>query len=161
MSTATRTKNITALFPEGKIVIMTDALSASTKNVDENKADFSLCNVHARRNFYDLKEYYTEKIDKILLLYRDIFLNKKHNPTERLLFHKKYSLPLMEKILHICQSELTEKFVEPNSVLAKAYKYIIRHFKKLCAFCEIKNAPLENNLSERMLSSNMDSTLLN
>lgn len=181
---ATRTTNVTALFPEGKIVlyffgsehagnrlsvfcnqrtnsekvvIMTDALSSNTKNVDENKAEFSLCNVHARRNFYDLREHNTEKVDKILILYRDIFLNdrkskkKRHNPTERLLFHKTHSLLLMEKILHICQSELNEKSVEPNSTLAKAYKYIIRHFKKLCAFCELKNAPLENNLSERML----------
>ncbi|WGL61544.1 transposase [Pigmentibacter sp. JX0631] len=125
--------------------------------MDKNKVDLSLCYVHPRRNFYDLRKQFTEKVDKILLLYRDILLNarkakkKKLNRIERLLFHKKYSLLIMNKILYIFQSGLNEKLVEPNSPIGKAYKYIIQYFEKLCAFCEIKNAPLENILSERML----------
>jgi hypothetical protein len=43
------------------------------------------------------------------------------------------------------------KEIEPNSDIGRAYNYILNHEYELSAFCRYPGAPLENNLSERIL----------
>ena len=41
---------------------------------------------------------------------------------------------------------------EPNSKIAKTFQYFLNHYEKFIAFCILENAPVCNNLSERMLN---------
>ncbi len=75
------------------------------------------------------------------------------SPQERLLFHKKYSLPMMEDMKKKIDKVILNKEIEPNDDEGDVYKYFQNYYEKLCAFCHFENAPICNNKRERMLKS--------
>lgn len=145
---------------EDEVILMSDALSHNksklkTVNVTVNSA---LCNAHARRNFYELKDDFQKQVDWLLLMYAEVFKNdrktKDMSPAVRLVFHQKNSLPIMLEMKKKLSDDLdVHKVVEPNSKLGVAYKYFIKHFDDLCAFARFENAPVTNNLCERILKA--------
>ena len=199
--TGIHTTNVTAEFPEGKlivyktglhhvgeilekilgkrttqeqVVIMSDASSSTTSKIDlssNTHIKLANCNSHAIRKFKELVEKveqiseefgiqentYARDIDFFLKHYKTIFENeafcKKMTRKERLDYHKINSLPLMEEMKIKAQSLMETKELEPNSDFGKACKYFTKHFDKLCAFCFIEKAPVDNNLCEQMLKS--------
>ena len=157
-----------------QIIIMADASSAITSKIDFKKnsnVKMANCNSHAARKFIDsaeseaevakenrIKDHQTsEYLDYFLSRYKTIFENdqkaKKMSPHERLLFHKKNSLHLMQQMKERVEKAILNKEFEPNSKIGKDYKYFSNHFIELCAFCYFEGAPICNNLSERMLKS--------
>lgn len=145
---------------EDEVILMSDALSHNksklkTVNVKVNSA---LCNAHSRRNFYELKDDFQKQVDWLLLMYAEVFKNDKKtkslSPAERLAFHKLNSLPIMVEMKNKLIEDMgVNKVVEPNSKLGVAYKYFINHFDDLCAFTRFENAPVTNNLCERILKA--------
>lgn len=145
---------------EDEVILMSDALSHNksklkTVNVKVNSA---LCNAHARRNFYELKDDFQKQVDWLLLMYAEVFKNnrktKTMSPAERLAFHQLNSLPIMIEMKNKLIEDMdVNKVVEPNSKLGVAYKYFINHFDELCAFTRFENAPVTNNLCERILKA--------
>lgn len=143
-----------------EVILMSDALShnkSKLKTVDV-VVNLALCNAHARRNFYELKDDFQKQIDWLLLMYAEVFKNdrksKNMTPNERLVFHQNYSLPIMNDMKRKLSDDLDiHKVVEPNSRLGVAYKYFINHFDELCAFARFENAPVTNNLCERILKA--------
>jgi len=47
--------------------------------------------------------------------------------------------------------EFDEKRVEPNSVLGKAFSYMLNHWEPLTLFLRVEGAPLDNNICEQAL----------
>lgn len=135
-------------------VIMSDALSWNRPSVIKTY-HLTLCNAHARREFYDLENYFPDKVKWVLEKYGKIWDNDKKchgkNPDEKQAYHKEYSLPIMEEIKTWCETMLETKEVEENSALGKAIKYFLNNYKGLSAFCDVAGAKLDNNEMESML----------
>jgi hypothetical protein len=157
---------------EEQLIIMADAASANTSKIDfgENpNVQMANCNSHAVRKFQEIadkdaevaktnriKEYKeSEFLAYFLIRYKIIFGNDKKakdmEPNERLIFHREQSLPLMLEMKKRAEEALAQKLLEPNGDMGKVYKYFLKHFPELTAFCHLKGAPICNNLSERML----------
>jgi transposase len=133
-------------------IIMSDALSRNFPTAI-NEYHLSLCNAHARREFFDIYNHYPDKVEWVLERYGKIWENENQCRTlllaERLAYHRQYSLPVLEEIRRWGQSHLEE--VEANSSLGKAIKYFLKHFDGLSAFCRIEGAKLDNNEMEATL----------
>ena len=106
-------------------VIMSDALSWNRPSVIK-KYHLTLCNAHARREFYDLYDHFPDKVEWLLKKYRLIWENEdkcvKNSPEQRLTYHHEYSLPVMTEIKTWCETMLETIEVEANSALGKAIK---------------------------------------
>lgn len=135
-------------------VIMSDALSWNKPTVISNY-HLSLCNAHARREFYDLYRNFPDKVTWVLEKYGQIWDNqdecKGKNSQDRLTYHKEHSLPVINEIRTWGEKLLESNEVEANSSLGKAIKYFIKHFAGLSAFCHFEGAKIDNNEMESML----------
>lgn len=157
---------------EEQLIIMADAASTNTSkiNLKENKQfKMANCNSHAVRKFKDIASEeekiaqdafvqdfkISEPLNYFLFRYKTIFENeqktKTMTPSERLLFHETHSLFLMNEMKNKAENIIANKVFEPNSKTAGAFKYFLNHFPKFIGFCSFENAPVCNNLSERML----------
>jgi hypothetical protein len=70
---------------------------------------------------------------------------------ERLERHQRDSGPVMEQLHRWMSEQFTDKRVEPNSGLGKAYRYMLKRWDKLTLFLRREGAPIDNNVCERML----------
>ena len=135
-------------------VIMSDALKSNLPSVIK-EYNRSLCNAHARREFFDLHEQFPDKVEWVVETYGKIWENEKHarglHSDERLAYHKEHSLSVLEEIKTWGENLLTNKEVEENSALGKAIKYFLKHFYGLSMFCHIEETKLDNNEMERTL----------
>ncbi len=135
-------------------ILMSDALSSNKPLVCEVVQ--SLCNTHGNRQFKDIEHIYPE-VTPIIDDYGKIWVfnghTKEQNMTDqqRMEYHRKHSLPIMQKILRWCQEKLQDKTFEENSSLGKAVHYFINHFDGLCRFCWIPGVLIDNNRTEETL----------
>ena len=73
------------------------------------------------------------------------------DPEERLAYHQQKSRPVMEALYEWIETQFSERVVEPNSRLGKAFSYIKNHWRGLNRFHEVPGVPLDNNESEQEL----------
>jgi transposase len=134
---------------------MCDALSRNTP--DAFKTIVANCLAHGRRQFVDVAEDFPEECIHVLQTLEAVYKNdamakeKKMSADERLKFHQAQSEPLMKKLHEWFTRQFEEKKVESNSGLGKAFKYMLKHWKKLTLFLTTPGAPLDNNICERAL----------
>jgi len=131
---------------------------ASTMNFPQNLGLIDCkCNSHAYRKFKEIKNIYPKECSEILKLYKQAFTNddfcdaQGYSEEERLDYHKKHSLPVMQKMKTVITHMLEKRLVEPNSSLGEAIIYTLKYWDKLIKFCKIAGAPICNNKSERIL----------
>ena len=136
-------------------IVMSDAL---TSNVPQCLSTIeSLCNAHSRRKFTDIVHNYPDEVEYVITCYADIWhndtLTKDENMTvsERLDYHAKNSLPLMQSLKTWCEEKQQDRQTEDNSGLGKAIRYFLKHFEGLSAFCRVEGAMLDNNLAEMVI----------
>jgi hypothetical protein len=67
---------------------------------------------------------------------------------ERLAYHPTHSGPIMGKLKAWLESQLHERWVEPNSSLGKAFQYLLNQWHPLTQFLRVPGAPLDNNTVE-------------
>jgi hypothetical protein len=136
-------------------VVMSDALSSNIPTV--TKTVTSLCNSHARREFYDIVSHFPDEVQYILKRYKEIWINEtttveqELSPAERLAYHQTHSLGIMEEIQSWGKQHLEQKTVEQNSALGKAISYFNKHFTELSCFCRMEGVKLDNNEMEAQL----------
>ncbi|KGJ89813.1 IS66 family transposase [Thalassotalea sp. ND16A] len=140
-------------------ILMCDGLTSNRPTVTH--VELSLCNSHARRQFYDLLSLFPEQVEHVITRYSEIWQRETHieeqqlDDAARLNYHQTHSLPVMEEILHWGQALLRGdqelSAVEENSSLGKAIRYFIKHYDGLIKFCRIEGAALDNNLMEAQL----------
>jgi len=131
---------------------------AATTNIPaKEKVAESKCNSHAIRKFKDIQQLYPKECMEILKKYRIVAKNEKMlrkkgvSDAERLAYHKKHSLHLMEEIKKYVEKLISDRHVEPNSSLGGAIYYFCSHYTGLTAFCHIEGAHFDNNIAERAL----------
>jgi transposase len=138
---------------KGPILQMSDALSA---NIPKGMRTI-LCNClgHGFRKFDELLDFFDTECLTIVEELSKVFdydaRTRKMSHEERLVYHQKWSKPVMDGLKPYMASLLEEKRVEPNSELGKAIKYMQRHWDKLTRFLTVAGAPIDNNVAERML----------
>jgi hypothetical protein len=140
---------------------MADAISMNTpKNISEQllaKVITVFCLVHDRRQFLRLIESFPIEVKYVLELISKIYENEKHckdsklNALQRLLYHQKYSIPILNEWYKWLKKQFDEKLVEPNSSLGAAIKYTLKHWDKLTQFTRVEGAPIDNNILEMSL----------
>ena len=147
---------------EETIILMADAASANTAylpGAPTYRVVVAGCNSHVVRKFRELQSSFPDAAAFFEQAYAQVFRNDAHCRTEgftpavRLNYHREHSLPLMEAMASRAQSDFDHQLVEPNSTLGKVYRYFLGHYDRFIAFCREENAPVCNNLAERMLKA--------
>ncbi len=137
-------------------LLMSDVLP-SNRPSRGYKVEHSLCNSHARRQFAEVLNQFPEEVEQVLTWYATIWQQDDEarrlelDAKQRLAWHKKHSLPIMEKIRSWGETELSLGKVEENSGLGKAISYFNKHYDGLTAFCHLEGGQLDNNRAEQAL----------
>ncbi|HRF73880.1 IS66 family transposase [Candidatus Accumulibacter contiguus] len=131
---------------------------ASTRNRPGDHSTLSAsCIPHARRNYVDVVEAFPEEVAFVLHTLRAVFHTDAQakqqglSPAERLLLHQKESGPRMKALQDWMAKQFAEHTVEPHSGLGQAIAYMQNHWEKLTLFLRVPGAPLDNNITERIL----------
>ena len=134
---------------------MCDALAANVAK--EYKTILCNCLAHGRRKFKEIELDFPEECDYVLEQFGQIYkhdaITKASNMSaiERLAYHQKHSLPIMNDLWDWMQKQFDNKLVEPNSGLGKAINYMKNHWEKLTRFLWVAGALIDNNLVEQAL----------
>lgn len=117
----------------------------------------SNCLAHGRRQFVKVADSFPEEVRHVLeelaIVYRNDAQTRAEGMSaeERLRFHQEHSRPVMDRLKGWMDSLIAEKRVEPNSGLGKAIAYAQRRWERMTLFLRKAGAPLDNNITERML----------
>lgn len=155
-------KLLSARTVEDTIVLMADSSNANTAYLPNGptcNAVVANCNSHVVRKFREIEASFPDAAAFFEQAYAQVFRNDAHcraknfTAAERLTYHRDHSLPLMEGMQKRARIDFETKVVEPNGTLGKAYNYFLNHYDRFIAFCHTENAPVCNNLAERMLKA--------
>ena len=131
---------------------------ASTRNRPGDHPTLSAsCIPHARRNYVDVVEAFPDEVAFVLHTLRGVFHTdaqaKRQNLSgaERLRLHQEESRPRMQALHDWMTKQFAERTVEPHSGLGQAITYMQNHWQKLTLFLRVPGAPLDNNITERIL----------
>lgn len=117
----------------------------------------SNCLTHARRGFVDQLSNFPAECRHVIGQLREVYRvdgecsDAQVSAEERLDCHQQKSAPVMAELKIWIETQLSEKRVEPNSELGKAYKYVLKRWDRLTLFLRIPGVPIDNNLCERIL----------
>jgi transposase len=134
---------------------MSDALSSNYP--DPLRVIVLLCWIHARRQFFEIKDFYPQECAPVLEAIRLLYKHEAEiqslslDDTARLNYHQQHSQPVLEQMKQWLIAQQKQRLIEPNSPLGKAVEYLKRHWDGLMGFCRHVGAPLDNNLVERIL----------
>ncbi len=117
----------------------------------------SNCLAHGRRHVVDEVGNHPELCAHLLEEVGKVFAHEATcrknglSAEERLSIHQRESKPIMDG-LHAWMTTLFEtKRVEPSSGLGGAFTYLLKRWHALTLFLRVRDAPLDNNMSERSL----------
>jgi hypothetical protein len=134
---------------------MSDALSSNYP--DPLRVIVLLCWVHARRQFFEIKDFYPQECAPVLEAIRLVYKHEAEiqrlslDDTARLNYHQQHSQPALEQMKQWLIDQQEQRLIEPNSPLGKAVEYVKTHWDGLMGFCRYLGAPLDNNPVERIL----------
>ncbi len=134
---------------------MSDALACNYPDVV--RVVVLLCWIHARRQFFEIKDFYPQEctpvLDAIRLLYKHEaeIQHLRLDDAARLTSHQQHSQPALEQMKQWLIDQQEQRLIEPNSPLGKAVEYLKKHWDGLMGFCRYPGAPLDNNVVERIL----------
>ena len=140
-----------------RLVKVTDGASKNFDHPHRGELIEATCNAHAFLKFHDLKDKHPAEYALAGEVYKGVFDNDDEakalrlTPTQRMLFHRERSKPLMEKLKALCEEKLKNKLVEPNSALWEPLSFIINQWPRLTRFYEEPGVPLDTNLVEQKL----------
>lgn len=115
------------------------------------------CNVHARRNFVDIRGCFPEECRHVVECLAQIYKVEAQanaaglSPQERLEVHQTHSQPVMDKLKTWLDDQIDGRKAEPNSALGQAIGYMQDRWTALTQFLRVPGAPLDNNSTERVL----------
>lgn len=139
----------------GPPIQMCDALSRNMP--EELKTILANCLAHGRRKFVDVAGAFPQQCLHVLQILKDVYANdaiarqRKMGPQERLEFHQAQSGPRMAELGAWMEAQIGQRLVEPNSGLGEAIAYMRKHWDALTLFLRVRDAPLDNNVCERIL----------
>jgi len=100
-----------------RLVKVTDGASKNFDHQGRNELIEGVCNAHAFLKFRDIKDKHPTEYAVAGEVYKGVFDNDDEakarglSPTERMLFHRQHSKPLMERLKAMCEEKLRGKLV--------------------------------------------------
>lgn len=140
-----------------KLVKVSDAASKNFSHAHHDDLEEAVCNAHAYLKFRAVKDQHPEEYGLAGEVYKKVFDNddvaakEGMDPHERMLHHRKHSLPQMKRLKKMCREKLQSRLVEPNSPLWEPLTFVIHQWSRLTRFCEVPGVPLDTNVVEQML----------
>jgi transposase len=125
--------------------------------------DTQLCNclAHARRKFVDIQGVFPGECEQVVEAYGVVYQVESEckmegvDAIERLRRHQIGSQPALEKLRADFAEATKNRQIEPNSALGKAIGYMETRWEPLTTFLRIPGAPVDNNITERLLKSSI------
>jgi len=117
----------------------------------------SQCITHARRKYVELTETFPEQVRFVLETLREVYITDARarteglDPEQRLQLHQNESAPRMAALERWMQGQFDQRIIEPNSSLGAAILYMQKRWPELTLFLRVADAPLDNNVCERIL----------
>ena len=131
---------------------------ASTRNrPGDHPTLLASCIPHTRRNYVDVVAAFPDEVAFVLHTLRGVFHTDAQakrqalSPAERLRLHQEESAPRMQALYDWMTKQFAQRSVEPHSGLGQAIAYMQKHWQKLTLFLRVPGAPLDNNITERIL----------
>lgn len=136
---------------------------AASKNCPKDDAgtpmdtDQANCLAHGRRYIVDAYQKFPEECRYILEELSIVFVIDKKakednmDPQQRLEYHQLHSGPVIDRLREWMNLQLSEKKVEPNSVLGEAIRHLDKNWEPLTLFLRKPGAPINNNIAERAM----------
>lgn len=131
-----------------------------TRNLPDNHpVVLANCLAHGRRHVLDELGNHPELCEHMLRELGKVFANdaacRKGGLTgqARLAFHQRKSGPVMDGLRASIDKLFADKRVEPNSGLGVALNYLRDRWEPLTLFLRVADAPIDNNITERILKS--------
>jgi len=111
------------------------------------------CHVHARRKFYEAKEYDRKRAEHALEVYRLLYDIEKHcrgmSSDQRKEYRKEHSRPILEEFRKWLDKQAV--VVLPKSPMGNALRYAIRQWHKLIRVLDDGRLEMDNNLIENKI----------
>lgn len=113
------------------------------------------CWAHARRKFFEAKDYDKDNAEKILNLIQRLYAiesyvrNEHFTPEQIKSYRTQHSIPILDE-LHLTLQEIYQKTL-PNTPLGKAIAYTLKRWKKLYAYTQNGILQIDNNLVENAI----------
>ena len=113
------------------------------------------CWAHARRKFYEAKDYDSANAEAVLDHIQRLYKNEQHGrdenfaPEQMKAYRQTHSVPILEE-LHLLLKDLLVKTL-PQSPLGKAIAYSLRRWAKLCVYTTNGILQIDNNLVENAI----------
>lgn len=142
----------------GAMILMSDALACNSVGLTDDDL-MANCMAHGRRNFVKIIDFFPEECQRVIAAIGEVYYfdgqsqELGHTDEQRLAFHQERSGPVMESLKTWLDEQVKQKKTEPNSRLGKAIAYMRTHWPALTLFLRVPGAPLDNNLSERVLKN--------
>jgi hypothetical protein len=141
------------------LIQVSDGLAADTSG-NKGTVNF-LCMVHARRNFFLIKKQFPIECKYVLDAVGQLYLyeadckDRQLTPLQRMLYHRMFSGPVLQKLKIWLDEQIEQKKTEPNSSLSKAIRYMHKHWEELTQFLHRIDIPIDNNLAERLIGQSI------
>lgn len=139
-----------------KPLVVSDALSANETAAPQAYIRVH-CLAHGLRQFSPLDEAFPGECQRVLGDLSRIYQHEAEavkqalDAEQRLAYHQQHSGPALAELKSWIEQQFSERLVEPNSSLGKAYTYLLKRWESLTRVLSIPGAPLDNNTVERAL----------
>ncbi|HET7117545.1 MAG TPA: IS66 family transposase [Hanamia sp.] len=113
------------------------------------------CWAHARRKFYEAKDYDNGNAETILEQIQRLYQAETHcrdenySPEQIKHYRKQYAVPILTELQKLLQGLLVKSL--PSSPLGKAVSYTLRRWNKLCIYTRDGQLQIDNNLVENSI----------
>ena len=149
-----------ALYPQAMLRKFTGYLQSdgydAYETFDKVKGITTLCCwAHARRKFYEAKEYDNSNAETILKQIQHLYKVEAHcreenySPEQIKHYRQQHAIPLLNKLQKLLR-DLSVKSL-PSSPLGKAVSYTLRRWEKLCVYTTNGILQIDNNLVENSI----------
>lgn len=126
------------------------------KTFDSNKNIITLCCwAHARRKFYEAKEYDKANADRVLSLIQQLYKtetdcrNENFTPEQITQYRTEHAVPILHELHKTLKTLLIKSL--PSSPMGKAVAYTLRRWEKLCVYTTDGRLQIDNNLVENSI----------
>ena len=113
------------------------------------------CWAHARRKFYEAKDYDKANAETVLELIQQLYKTEtdcrdQHFTPEQIKNHRtEYSVPILNELHKVLKTLLIQSL--PSSPMGKAIAYTLRRWEKLCVYTMDGRLHIDNNLVENSI----------
>lgn len=147
---------ITAILQPYSGVVMGDGCASHNATLRREDIIALFCWAHARRYFVEAEdnEHRWHMLALIAQLYAVEDACAGHDPPQRVAIRRAHAAPILTRIKAQLDAWHADRHVRPTSGLGRAVTYTLNHWDGLVRYCDIGEAPIDNNATEQCMRPN-------